>query len=70
MPLGARGPRAKTLDDATVQQQDQPRSAREAEPAAAGVAVCSLARLLGRLAARESLAESCDEKDEQDEEAG
>ena len=53
-----------------MQQQDQLKSAKDAEPPAAGVAVCSLARLLGRLAARESLAASRDEKDEQDEEAG
>ena len=53
-----------------VQLQDQPRSARDVEPAAGLAAVHALARLLGRLAARESLAVSRDEKDGQDEEAG
>lgn len=50
-----------------MHQQDPLGDAKVAEPAAAGNACLSLARLLGRLAARESLAASRDEKDQQDE---
>jgi hypothetical protein len=58
------------LDAATRHQQDPLRKATDAEPAAAGdAALHALARLLGRLAAREHLAACRDDKETRNEEA-
>jgi hypothetical protein len=57
------------LDDADVQKQEQIKHAREAEPANAGTAFVSLARLLGRQAARADLDSSRDAKETRNEEA-
>jgi hypothetical protein len=53
-----------------MHQQDPLRKATDAEPAAAGdAALHALARLLGRLAAREHLAACRDDKETRNEEA-